>query len=184
MRSRRLISVCTLLVAALVSLAAPAQAGTTPATAGGNDPASLTATGPESTTAYGIFDAPMGLTTNSLAVTSAVAAYNPGGCTTYADNPHPSAHVPGTINAIVRQSCSSTVLNNSTEAKLWESRWWGYNVIGGPSYSALKTSKTSSVSVSAGCRSNSIRVTGFGHYSWAGQHIRSAEVFNTKNVSC
>lgn len=32
--------------------------------------------------------------------------------------------------------------------------------------------------------SNSIRVTGYGHYLWGEQHIRSQEVSNTKDVSC
>ncbi len=109
---------------------------------------------------------------------------NPAGCRTFADNPHPSDHVPGTINAEVRQVCPIVVERNSTEAKLWEKRWWGYDVIGGPRFSKLTTSKSSRINVSAGCRSNWIRVTGFGHYLWAGQHIRSAEVFNTKHVSC
>lgn len=115
--------------------------------------------------------------------TEALAA-NPAGCRTFADDPHPSRHVPGTINAVVRQVCPVVVQRNSTEAKLWEKRWWGYNVIGGPRFSRLTTSKTSRVNVSAGCRRNWIRVTGFGHYLWAGQHIRSAEVFNTKFVAC
>ncbi len=118
------------------------------------------------------------------ALASHAVPANPAGCRTFADNPHPSRHVPGTINAVVRQVCPVVVQRNSTEAKLWEKRWWGYNVIGGPRFSPLTTSKTSSINVSARCRTNWIRVTGFGHYLWAGQHIRSAEVFNTKHVAC
>lgn len=109
---------------------------------------------------------------------------NPAGCTTKADNPHPSRHEPGRINAEVRQQCPVVVERNSTEAKLWERRWWGYDVIGGPNFSELTTSKNSKVSVSAPCRTNSIRVTGYGHYLWAGQHFQSAEVSNTKDVAC
>ena len=109
---------------------------------------------------------------------------NPANCRTFADNPHPSHHVPGTITAVVRQVCPVVVERNSTEAKLWEKRWWGYAVIAGPRFSNLTTSKTSRINVASRCRNNSIRVTGFGHYLWAGQHIRSAEVFNTKHVAC
>jgi hypothetical protein len=105
-------------------------------------------------------------------------------CTTSALNPHPSAHVPGQINAEIRQVCNVSVAKNSTEAKLWESRWWGYNIIAGPSYSALTTSKSSSAFVNAACRTNSIRVTGYGHFELGGLHFVSQEVSNTQNVSC
>lgn len=137
---------------------------------------SLEASGPSSTTLY---------TSGSDSTTAAAAAAeNPANCTTTADNPHASSHVPGTINAVVRQSCPVVVENNSTEAKLWEQRWWGYDVIGGPAFSDLTTSKTSRINVSAPCRVNSIRMTGYGHYSWAGQHIMSQEVSNTQDVAC
>lgn len=115
---------------------------------------------------------------------ASVAAANPANCTTTADNPHPSIHVPGTINAVVRQSCPVIVDNNSTEAKLWERRWWGYSVIGGPEFSDLVRSRRSRISVSAPCRTNSIRVTGYGHYLWNGQHIISQEMSNTRDVAC
>lgn len=181
----RLLTAAGALLVALVSLTTPAEAVTGGAGGDSADPgAELTATAPSSTTTYFVTEAPFGVATKSTATAPVATAYNPGGCTTYADNPHPSGHVPGTINATVRQVCGVVVQNNSTEAKLWEKRWWGYDVIGGPNFSPLTTSKTSSVNVSAGCRSNYIRVTGYGHYLWAGQHIRSAEVFNTKYVSC
>lgn len=132
--------------------------------------------GPSSTNLYGADPAESSLPSS--------AAANPANCTTTADNPHPSAHVPGNINAVVRQSCPVIVDNNSTEAKLWERRWWGYDVIGGPAFSDLTRSRTSQVNVAAPCRVNSIRVTGYGHYSWGGQHIMSQEVSNTKDVAC
>jgi hypothetical protein len=114
----------------------------------------------------------------------AAAAANPANCSTKAHDPHPSHHEPGRINAEVRQTCPVNVEKNSAEAKLWEKRWWGYNVIAGPEFSDLKTRKVTSVFVNAGCRNNSIRVTGYGHYDWNGVHVRSAEVSNTKNVNC
>lgn len=181
----RLLSAAGALLVALVSLTTAAEAATGRAEGDSAEPgAALTATGPSSTSTYFVTDAPFGAATTSAPNGPVAMANNPGGCTAYADNPHPSSHVPGTINAIVRQVCDVVVQNNSTEAKLWEKRWWGYDVIGGPNFSPLTTSKTSSVNVSAGCRSNYIRVTGYGHYLWGGQHFRSAEVFNTKYVSC
>lgn len=146
-----------------------------PVDAAGSPPA-----GPESTSAYISKDDE---SADAPATSSAVAA-NPANCTTTADDPHPSTHVPGTINAVVRQACPVAVERNSTEAKLWEKRWWGYDVIGGPEFSDLTTSKTSRVNVSAPCRTNNIRVTGYGHYLWAGQHIMSQEVSNTQDVAC
>lgn len=104
--------------------------------------AELDASGPSSTTRYGVAD--VGPT-----AASSSAAVNPANCTTTADNPHASSHVPGTINAVVRQSCPAAVENNSTEALLWEHRWWGYDIIGGPAFSDLTTSRTSSINVSA-----------------------------------
>lgn len=93
-------------------------------------------------------------------------------------------HDPTKINAEVRQTCPVEVAKNSAEAKLWEKRWWGYDVIAGPVFSDLKTRKVTSVFVNAACRSNWIRVTGYGHYEWGGVHYQSAEVFNTKFVDC
>lgn len=84
----------------------------------------------------------------------------------------------------VRQTCPVEVAKNSAEAKLWEKRWWGYDVIAGPVFSDLKTRKVTSVFVNAACRSNWIRVTGYGHCEWGGVHYQSAEVFNTKFVDC
>lgn len=120
----------------------------------------------------------------SASPAAAAVAANPADCSTVANDPHRSGHVTGTINAEVRQTCPVSVAKNSAEAKLWEKRWWGYNVIGGPVYSDLKTRKVTSVFVNASCRTNSIRVTGYGHYEWNGLHVQSAEVSKTKDVSC
>jgi hypothetical protein len=105
-------------------------------------------------------------------------------CTTAALNPHPSSHVPGTINAEIRQTCNVAVAKNSAEAKLWVHRWWGYNIIDGPNFTDLATRKVSSAYANASCRTNSIRVTGYGHFEVAGVHYVSQEVMNTKDVSC
>jgi len=115
---------------------------------------------------------------------SSRASANPAGCTTKALWPHASTHVPGTINAGVQQTCRFRVAKNSVEAKLWERRWWGYNVIDGPRFSNLATRKQSTVYTNANCRDNSIRVTGYGHYEWGGVHVRSAEVSKTVNIDC
>jgi len=112
------------------------------------------------------------------------ASSNPAKCSTTAHNPHHSHHKPGRINAEIRQECPVKVEKNSAEAKLWEKRWWGYDVIAGPEYSDLRTRRVTSVYVNAPCRNNSIRVTGYGHYEWNGVHVRSAEVSNTKKVNC
>lgn len=119
------------------------------------------------------------------AALAAVSPSNPGGCTTKADNPHPSGHVRGTINAVVHQDCDVPVAKNSVEAKLWETRWWGWDVIDGPAFSNENAfGRTSSVNVWAPCRNNHFRVTGFGNYLWEGVHYRSPEQSNVQYVSC
>ncbi len=122
--------------------------------------------------------------TNSTSGTPIVALAVVPSCTTQAMNPHPSTHVPGTINAEVRQVCNTFVQSNSVEALLWERRWWGYNVIDGPRFSSLNYTNTQSVFVNTSCRSNYIRVTGYGHYLYLGTEITSPEVSNTQYVSC
>lgn len=115
---------------------------------------------------------------------STPAAFNPANCTVKAHDPHESYHQPGKINAEVRQTCPVSVPRNSAEAQLWEKRIWGYDRIGTKGFSNLRTRKVSSAFANAGCRNNSIRVTGYGHYEWKGQHVQSAEVSNTKHVNC
>lgn len=119
-----------------------------------------------------------------MAGCSTPAPFNPANCSVKAHDPHESHHQPGKINAEVRQTCPVAVAKNSAEAQLWEKRIWGYDRIGSKGFSDLKTRKVSSAFANAGCRNNSIRVTGYGHYEWNGQHITSAEVTNTKNVNC
>ena len=109
---------------------------------------------------------------------------NPANCKVKPLWPHPSAHAPGRINAGVQQTCPNRVTNNSVEAKLWEKRWWGYNVIDGPNFSQLRRVKRMTVFVNAPCRNNKIRVTGYGHYSWAGDHIILGEVSKTVSIDC
>lgn len=104
-------------------------------------------------------------------------------CTTKAHDPHESHHNPGTINAEVRQTCDVAVDKNSTEARLWEKRWWGYNIID-QNFSDLKRRKVSKVFVNDHCRENWIRVTGHGHFEVNGVHFASAEVRNTKFIDC
>lgn len=120
----------------------------------------------------------------SITVSRAAGSVNPAGCSTKAHDPHPSTHQRGRINAEFHQQCPMAVRKNSAEAKLWEKRWWGFNVIAGPVFSDLRTRRSVSVFVNAPCRHNHIRVTGFGHYEWGGVHIRSAEVSTTKWVAC
>jgi len=110
-------------------------------------------------------------------------AYNPAKCITRANNPHPSHHRTGTINAEVRQTCPVVLNQIGVEAKLWERRWWGYNIIDQDTAGPIR-GRQISVFVNAPCRTNSIRVTGHGHYEWNGKHIKSAETSKTKHVSC
>lgn len=123
-------------------------------------------------------------TSASKSTVAAASSSNPAGCNTSADNPHASGHVNGTINAVVRQDCPRVVQQNSTEARLWEKRWWGYDIIAGPVRSSATTSSSSAINVAAKCRTNSIRVTGYGHYVYNGKSTTSYQVMNTKNVSC
>lgn len=118
-----------------------------------------------------------GLTANSF-------GWNPGQCTVTALRPHESRHVRGSINAGVSIKCRKVVDNLSAEAKLWERRWWGYDVIAGPNFSNLIRGKSNRVHVSAACRENRIRVTGFGHYSWDGIHLVSYEVSASDDIDC
>ena len=111
--------------------------------------------------------------TGSNGLTAYRFGWNPGQCTVTALRPHESRHVRGSINAGVSIKCRKVVDNLSAEAKLRERRWWGYNVIAGPNYSDLIRGKSNRVHVSAACRQNRIRVTGFGHYSWGSTHLVS-----------
>ena len=72
----------------------------------------------------------------------------------------------------------------SAEAKLWERRWWGYDVIAGPVFSDRIRGKKNRVEVAAPCRENRIRVTGFGHYSWGGTRLVSYEVSKSVDIDC
>lgn len=82
----------------------------------------------------------------SAAACATPAPANPGGCNTAAHDPHPSAHVPGTIPAEVRQDCPNAVEQNSTDAQMWEHRFWGFDRIGDPGFSPLRTTRTCSPS--------------------------------------
>ena len=143
---------------------------------------------PDSTSATAVVDNPTTDHYSSPDAESTLEASrmsaNPANCRTTALRPNESRHFPGTINAGVQQKCPVAVAKNSVEAKLWEHRWWGYNVIDGPEYSNLATRKKSTVYVNDHCRNNSIRVTGYGHYEWAGVHVRSAEVSKTVDIDC
>ena len=122
--------------------------------------------------------------TGSSESTTYSFGWNPGQCTVTALRPHESRHVRGSINAGVSIKCRTVVDNLSAEAKLWERRWWGYDVIAGPNFSDLIRGKTNRVHVSAACRQNRIRVTGFGHYSWGGTHLVSYEVSASADIDC
>lgn len=111
-------------------------------------------------------------------------AYNPAKCVTTANDPHPSGHVPGKINAEIRQKCPLSVSDISAEAQLWEDRFWGWDKIGSPGFAGPKTGSQISAFAHADCRDNDIRVTGYGHYSWNGAHVQSVEVSKTKHVDC
>lgn len=144
---------------------------------------------PTPTPALSSVDAPITTSYGSIGsdaqlLNPSITSANPANCTTTALWPHESSHLPGTINAGVQQKCPIPVVNNSVEAKLWEKRWWGYNIIDGPRYSDLGTRKISTVYVNAACRTNSIRVTGYGHYEWMGIHVVSSEVSKTVDIDC
>ncbi len=122
--------------------------------------------------------------TGSDASLTSSFSWNPGQCTVTALWPHKSKHVPGTINAGTSIKCRLVVEDLSAEAKLWERRWWGYDIIAGPEFSDLIRGKKNRVEVDAPCRENRIRVTGFGHYSWGGTHLVSYEVSKSVDIDC
>ena len=72
---------------------------------------------------------------------------------------------------------------NYVEAKLWEKRWWGFDELH-RNASDPGTMNDSEVHVSAPCRANWMRVTGYGHYHWGGKHHRSDEVIAVVYVDC
>ncbi len=75
------------------------------------------------------------------------------------------------------------VEENYVETKLWEHRFWGFDILH-EAASVPGTQKDSEVIVSAPCRANWMRVTGYGHYHWEGNHHRSEEQFSVKYVDC
>ena len=93
---------------------------------------------------------------------AAPASVSPSGCVQFADYPHRSTHVPGTMNGLVRTSCRIYIPKISETAQMWESRWWGWDRIGIKGSVSDIDSKSASTSASDKCRNNSVRVTGSG----------------------
>ena len=177
------VGACTLMVTAVTSISAQETDSwfrmTT--TTVGIPPVPMPAVDPPATRNY----RPTGLGSGPLVLPMGRGGfYNPARCQTAPLWPHESSHRPGTISAGVIMNCPIAVPGNSVEAKLWEKRWWGYNVIGGPRYSDLGMRRESRVGVYAACRRNYIRVTGYGHYAWGNTHVISPEVSKTVFIDC
>lgn len=86
------------------------------------------------------------------------------GCTVRTLLPHASSHQPGTVNAGLMSTCDWAQPSLTQTAQLWETRWWGWNMIGDPGFdSVFNFTEQRTYSNSTFCNNTmTTRVTGTG----------------------
>jgi hypothetical protein len=96
------------------------------------------------------------ITLFSVQSAAQAASDNPAGCAMHVDDPHPSTHAPGRINAIVRFSCRTPV-TMGVAGGLWRHRWYGWQKMAATSQTFTHAT-SGSLSVNVTCPS--------GSYTW------------------
>lgn len=109
---------------------------------------------------------------------------NPNGCLVVINYPHPSKHVPGTINTEGSVNCAKSSTRLSLTLKLWEKRWWGYDTLAFWGASSINSSKKIEGNVAVKCRKNSMRATAQAKYQTSNGTWVSPLLSTTVYVSC
>jgi hypothetical protein len=122
--------------------------------------------------------------TGTANAASSVGWYNPANCVLRVDAPHVSSHVRGTINGTVSVTCSVPVSNLKIRARMWEKRWWGFNIVNERYVGATSATRSLVVQVPVSCRKNTMRVTGQASYTVPTGTWLSPSLSETRYVSC